>query len=168
MSDMEYEEISHRLSIPAASIPGQVSRRRFLQGAVASAGVLSVLPSFFDGIAGAATPVGPNDGILLVIQMGGGNDGLNMVPPRNNSRYASLRGALAITDPLPISSSFGLHPSLPKLKARYDSGRVAIVQGVGQTGNDHSHFSSTATWMAGTATASRSSGWLGRWLDGVP
>lgn len=168
MSDLEYPEISELLSTPAAAIPGQVTRRRFLQGAVASAGALSLLPSSFDALAQAATPVGPNDGILIVIQLGGGNDGLNMVPPRASSRYQALRGALAITDPLPISSSFGLHPALRKLKARYDSGRVAIVQGVGQTGDDHSHFSSTATWMAGTATSSRSTGWLGRWLDGVP
>lgn len=168
MSDLEFEEIQQLLSRPASSIPGQVTRRRFLQGAVASAGALSILPSIWDPLAAAATPIGPSDGILVVIQMGGGNDGLNMVPPRNSSRYQALRGPIAITDPLPISTSFGLHPSLPKLKARYDSGRVAIVQGVGQTGDDHSHFSSTATWMAGTATASRSTGWLGRWLDGVP
>jgi uncharacterized protein (DUF1501 family) len=168
VSDLEYEDIQQLLSIPAASIPGQMGRRRFLQGAVASAGALSFLPSAFDGMAAAATPVGPNDGILVVIQMGGGNDGLNMVPPRNSSRYQQLRGSLAITNPLPLTSALGLHPSLPKLKARYDAGKVAIVQGVGQTGNDRSHFSSTATWMAGTATSARTSGWLGRWLDGVP
>lgn len=167
MSDLEHEDIQELLSVPAASIPGQVTRRRFLQGAAASAGALAVLPSLFDGLAAAATPVGPTDGILVVIQLGGGNDGLNMVPPRGDARYQALRGAIAITDPLPISGGFGLHPELVKLKARYDAGKVAIVQGVGQTGDDHSHFSSTATWMAGTAGASRSSGWLGRWLDGV-
>lgn len=168
MSDLEYEDIQQLLSRPAAQIPGQVNRRRFLQGAVASAGALSFLPSMFDGLASAATPVGPNDGILVVIQMGGGNDGLNMVPPRNDGTYRTLRGSLAITNPLPLTSSHGFHPSLAKLKARYDAGKVAIVQGVGQTGDDHSHFSSTATWMAGTATTARTSGWLGRWLDGVP
>lgn len=168
MSDLEYEDIQQLLSIPAASIPGQVTRRRFLQGAVASAGALSFLPSTFDGLAAAATPVGPNDGILIVIQMGGGNDGLNMVPPRNDGTYRTLRGSIAITSPLPLTSTHGFHPSLAKLKGRYDAGKVAVVQGVGQTGDDHSHFSSTATWMAGTATSSRTSGWLGRWLDGVP
>lgn len=168
MTDLEHEQIQHLLSVPAASIPGQVSRRRFLQGAAASAGALSLLPSVFDPFAALASPIGPNDGILLVLQLGGGNDGLNMVPPRNSSRYSSLRGSLAVTSPLPLTSSYGFHPSLPKLKARYDAGKVAIVQGVGQTGDDHSHFSSTATWMAGTATSNRSSGWLGRYLDGVP
>lgn len=168
MPDLEYRDIQELLSVPAASIAGQVSRRRFLQGAAASAGALSVLPSVFDPLAAMATPVASGDGILVVLQLGGGNDGLNTVVPRTDSRYRTLRGALAITDPLPLTTAFGLHPSLPKLKARYDAGQVAIVQGVGQTGSDHSHFSSTATWMAGTAGTERSSGWLGRWLDGVP
>jgi hypothetical protein len=146
-----------------------VSRRLFLQGALASAGALTVLPSWFDPIAAGATPVGPNDGVLVVIQLGGGNDGLTMVPPRGDGRYRSLRGPLAVADPLALfgTTRFGLHPSMPKLRARYDAGKVAIVQGVGQTGDDHSHFSSTATWMAGTATSARTSGWLGRWLDGI-
>lgn len=168
MPDLEYEDIQALLSTPADHVPGQVSRRLFLGGALASAGSLALLPSFFDPLAAAATPVGPDEGILVVLQLGGGNDGLNTLVPRGSSRYQSLRGALAITNPLPITSGFGLHPSLPKLKARYDAGKVAVVQGVGQTGDDHSHFSSTATWMAGTAGTTRTSGWLGRWLDGVP
>ncbi len=168
MSDLEHEAIQELLSIPAASIPGQVTRRSFLLGAAASAGALSLLPTVFDPLAALASPIGPNDGILLVIQMGGGNDGLNMVPPRSSSRYQALRGTLAVTNPLALTSSYGFHPTLAKLKGRYDSGKVAVIQGVGQTGDDHSHFSSTATWMAGTATSSRSSGWLGRWLDGIP
>ena len=168
MSELEYEDIQALLSRPAESVPGQVSRRLFLQGALASAGSLWLLPSVFDGIAAAATPVGPNDGILVVIQLGGGNDGLNFVPPRNDATYRALRGDLAITDALPLNSAYGFHPALTKLKARYDQGKVAVIQSVGQTGDDHSHFSSTATWMAGTATSSRASGWLGRWLDGVP
>lgn len=168
MSDLEYDEIQRLLSVPAASVPGQVTRRRFLQGALASAGAVSLLPSVFDPLAAAATPVGPDEGILVVIQLGGGNDGLTMVPPRDDDRYRALRGSLAVTSPLALSTRFGLHPSMPKLKARYDAGKVAVVQGIGQTGDDHSHFSSTATWMAGTAGSSRSTGWLGRWLDDVP
>ena len=168
MSDLEHEDIQELLSIPAASIPGQVTRRNFLLGAAASAGALSLLPSVFDPLAALASPIGPSDGILLVIQLGGGNDGLTMVPPRNNSRYTALRGTLAVTNPLALTSTYGFHPTLAKLRSRYDAGKVAVIQGVGQTGDDHSHFSSTATWMAGTATSTRSSGWLGRWLDGVP
>ena len=121
------------------------------------------------GWAAAATPVGPNDGILIVLQFGGGNDGLNTVVPRGDGTYLARRGNLAIRNPLPLTSTVGLHPSLVKLKARYDAGKVAIVQGVGQgTVTDLSHFSSTASWMAGTAGPNRTSGWVGRWLDDVP
>ncbi|CAN5555430.1 DUF1501 domain-containing protein [soil metagenome] len=169
MPDLEAHEIQHLLSRPAVADPGQVSRRAFLGGALATAGALSVLPPWFDELAAAATPVGANEGILIVLQFGGGNDGLNTVVPIGDSTYLARRGGLAIRNPLPISSTFGLHPALPKLKARFDAGKVAIVQGVGQaTVSDLSHFSSTASWMAGTAGNSRTSGWLGRWLDGVP
>lgn len=167
MTDLETDDIQRLLSVPSERFPGQVSRRIFLQGAAASAGALAVLPSWLDGVAAAATPVGADEGILIVIQLGGGNDGMNMVPPRSDPRYGQLRGSLAIANPLPLTSSFGLHPALPKLKARFDAGKVAIVQGVGQTNDDRSHFSSTANWMAGTATSSRATGWLGRWLDGI-
>lgn len=168
MPDLEFPEIQQLLSVPADSIPGQVSRRRFLWGAMASAGAMSVLPSIFDPQAAAAGPAGPTDSILVVLQLGGGNDGLNTVVPRADSRYQALRGPLAVTAPLMIDAKTGLHPALPKLKARYDAGNVAVVQGVGQPGDDHSHFSSTATWMLGTAGDDHSTGWLGRWLDGVP
>lgn len=150
------------LSIPGASILGNMNRRRFLQGSLVTAGAVAFLP--------ACKPKGSlDDGILIVLHFGGGNDGYNTLVPRNESGYNAARGNLAITDPLPITSAFGLHPALPKLKARYDAGKVAMVQGVGQsTVNDLSHFSSIASWMAGTAGTSRSTGWLGRWLDGVP
>lgn len=168
MSDLEYEDIHQLVTQPAASIPGQVTRRLFLQGALATGGALALLPSAFDSLAAAATPVGADEGILVVIHMGGGNDGLNFVPPRDDGTYRDLRGSIAIAEPLALSSAFGFHPALGRLRTRYEAGQVAIVQGVGQTGDDRSHFSSTATWMAGTASGSRSTGWLGRWLDGVP
>jgi len=168
MTDLELDQIHRLLSVPADRTPGNVSRRRFLQGALA-AGTLATSPGWFDHLAAAASPVGPTEGILVVIHLGGGCDGLNTVVPIGNSAYRSLRGSVAITNPLPLSTTFGLHPALTGLKARYDAGKVAVVQGVGQsTLTDLSHFSSTASWMAGTAGSSRSSGWLGRWLDGVP
>lgn len=168
MRDPEASEIRQMLSTPTRWLPGQVSRRRFLQGTLA-AGTIAGAPSWFDPLAAAATPVGATEGILVVIHLGGGNDGLNTVVPIGNSTYRSLRGGLAITDPLPLTSTFGLHPALTGLRTRFQAGKVAIVRGVGQsTVDDLSHFSSTASWMAGTAGTSRSTGWLGRWLDGVP
>jgi uncharacterized protein (DUF1501 family) len=168
MTDLELDQIHHLLSVPADRAPGNVSRRHFLQGALA-AGTLASSPVWFDRLAAAATPVGATDGILVLLHLGGGVDGLNTVVPIGDATYRARRGSLAITAPLPLTSTFGLHPALATLKARYDAGKVAIVQGVGQsTLTDLSHFSSTASWMAGSAGPSRTSGWVGRWLDGVP
>lgn len=167
MTDLELDQIHHLLSVPADRDAGNVTRRRFLQGALA-AGTIASAPGWFDRLALAATPVGATEGILVILHLGGGNDGLNTVVPIGDSAYRSLRGSLAITNPLPLSTTFGLHPALPGLKARFDAGKVAVIHGVGQSGaNDLSHFSSTASWMAGTASSSRSTGWVGRWLDGV-
>ncbi|HEX2578508.1 MAG TPA: DUF1501 domain-containing protein [Aquihabitans sp.] len=163
MDDFDPRRIRDALSISGDRIAGNMTRRRFLQGSLAAAATAAVLP--------ACKPVvGRHDqGILVVLHLGGGNDGYNTVVPIGNGPYRDRRGSLAITNPLPLDASFGLHPALPKLRDRFKAGKVAVVQGVGQaTVSDLSHFSSTASWMAGTAGTSRSSGWLGRWLDGVP
>ena len=92
MSELDTTHVRRLLAQPADSVPGQVTRRLFLQGALATGGSLALLPSAFDSLAAAATPVGPDEGILVVIHMGGGNDGLNFVPPRNDGTYRDLRG----------------------------------------------------------------------------
>ena len=155
--------IREALSVPGDAFRGNISRRRFLQGAIVTAGVVAVLP--------ACIPSGGSldQGILIVLHFGGGNDGYNTVVPLADAAYQAKRGTLAVTNPIPVSPNFGFHPSLPKLAARHGAGKVAVVHGVGQsTVSDLSHFSSTASWMAGTAGPGRSNGWLGRWLDGVP
>ena len=102
MSELDTTHVRRLLAQPADSVPGQVTRRLFLQGALATGGSLALLPSAFDSLAAAATPVGPDEGILVVIHMGGGNDGLNFVPPRNDGTYRDLRGSIAITNPLAL------------------------------------------------------------------
>lgn len=170
--DLEYEEIQEILSVPADAIPGQVARRRFLQGALAVGAGTALLPAWADHLAAAATPIGAHDGVLVVLQLGGGNDGMSLVVPTSahadHGRYRTARGNLAVTGPLAIGGNLGLNPALPKLKARFDAGHVAVVRGVGLPATDLSHFTSTATWMAGTTGSARTTGWLGRWLDGVP
>jgi uncharacterized protein (DUF1501 family) len=162
-----------RLSRPA-TLPGGLDRRRFLQlmgagaGAAAAASpLLSALEAF------AAPPVGANQGILVLIMMEGGNDGLNTLVPTGESRYYQLRPGLAIpaATALPIATGVGLHPSLAKLKTRFDQGDVAVVQGVGYANPDLSHFSSMGIWMngwAGGAQPGGPTGWIGRFLDGLP
>jgi uncharacterized protein (DUF1501 family) len=104
--------------------------------------------------------------------MTGGNDGLNTLCPVGESAYFSLRGSLAFQPDqvLPVGTGFGLNPSLPKLKARFDQGKVAVVRGVGYNPPDLSHFTSMAIWMNGWGGAAQAvaTGWLGRYLDGLP
>jgi uncharacterized protein (DUF1501 family) len=145
------------------------SRRRFLQGSLVTAGVVAVSPYLSMLNAFAAPPVANTEGILLTILLSGGNDGLNMVAPVGDPAYAALRPTLHIAHGHPLGDTLALHPALIKLKARFDQGKVAIVRGVGYQPSDLSHFSSTDTWMHGWGgRATPTTGWLGRYLDGLP
>ena len=158
--------------------PGALDRRRFLQlvglgvGAGALAGPASSLLDLqlpgLDPSAWAAGPAGPNDGVLIVIGMFGGNDGLNTVVPINDQQYYGQHRNLAIRpeNTLPIDAATGLHPELTVFKRFWDAGQLAIVEGIGYPSPDLSHFNSMAYWMAGSPTGIPTSGWLGRWLDG--
>lgn len=173
MNAEEFDDLAlDRLSRPA-SLPGGLSRRRFLQLAGAGAGVASMGPLLSNLSAFAAPPVGASDGILVLIMMEGGNDGLNTVVPTGESRYYQLRPGLAIpaASALPLAAGVGLHPALAKLKTRFDQGDVAVVQGVGYPNPDLSHFTSMGIWMngwGGGAQPGGPTGWIGRYLDGLP
>lgn len=146
-----------------------LTRRRLLQGSAATAGAFALLPTWFADLAAAATPIGPSDGVLVIVNMGGGNDSLNMVVPAGDGAYHSTRGGLAIgaDKVLPIGGGIGLHPNLKKLHARFGAGGVAVLQGIGDRNPDLSHFSATARWMGGVESDVPDSGWLGRWLDAM-
>ena len=150
----------------------ELSRRSLMKWAAAGAGAATFGPLIGRLQAFAAPPVGPRDGILVLIQMSGGNDGLNTLCPIGDGRYYDLRGDLAIQphDALSVGSGLGLHPSLTHLKHLYDLGQVAIVRGVGYTPPDLSHFTSMGTWMQGWAGAPQSltTGWAGRLVDNFP
>jgi len=158
--------------------PFVLDRRRFLQlvgmglgaGLMAGSGgsLLDRVLLGHDPSAWAAGPIGPNDGVLVVIGMFGGNDGLNTVVPFDDPLYYQQHGGLAIpgAQTLPIASGLGLNPALTELKRWWDQGQLAVVQGVGYPNADFSHFNSMAYWMAGQVGGIPSTGWLGRWLDG--
>jgi uncharacterized protein (DUF1501 family) len=154
-----------------------VSRRDFLRRvglgtvAVASSGYL--LSTWeWSGPAGAAGlrpgEVGStNPGrTLVVVELAGGNDGLNTVVPHADPAYHPLRPTLGVTQPIDLDGQIGLHPNLPKLAARYQAGQVAIVEGVGYTPPNLSHFQSLAVWW-NAERSSDAGGWLGSYLDGT-
>ncbi|MDG1410457.1 MAG: S-layer homology domain-containing protein [Acidimicrobiales bacterium] len=159
---------------------GGLARRRFLQGALAMGGVAgltafpsvfpNVAPGLFGGVAGSAAPLGPGQNILVTVMLSGGNDHLNTLIPAENGAYQSARGGLAVSvdGSTSVGEGLHLHPNLAGLKSRFDAGQVAFIRGVGESTDDHSHFTSMATWMSGNQNQVQSTtGWLGRYQDGA-
>jgi uncharacterized protein (DUF1501 family) len=118
--------------------------------------------------AAAAESVQSKDTILVVVQLTGGNDGLNTVVPYNHDEYRKARRKLAIPEKnvLKISDTIGLHPSARGLSDLLEGGKLAIVQGVGYPTPNRSHFESMDIWHTCLRKGNpRSTGWLGRFLD---
>ena len=123
---------------------------------------------FFDYLAQTTYGCGK---ILVIIQMNGGNDGLNTILPID--KYASLANARASillpeTAILPLNgnANTGMHPAMQELKTLYDDGKMVIVQGVSYPNPNFSHFRATDIWFSGSASnVTLSSGWIGRALD---
>jgi uncharacterized protein (DUF1501 family) len=112
-------------------------------------------------------PGGGEDRVLVVVNLQGGNDGLNTVVPYATPAYYRYRPTLGVApnDVLRIDAAVGLNPALAPLKALYDRGLVAVVQGAGYPNPDHSHFRSTEIWQTAVPESYASTGWLGRYLD---
>lgn len=114
------------------------------------------------------TATGKDGTILVVLQLAGGNDGLNTVVPYADDAYHRVRPRLALANEeiLMIDHHVGLNPKLAGLKSLYDEGRLAIVQGVGYPNPNRSHFRSTEIWQtASDADRNETRGWLGRYFD---
>lgn len=145
-------------------------RRNFLLAAVSGLAVVAN-PEHLFARALAQTPLpglpGSEDRCLVLINLYGGNDGLNCVVPHGDDRYYQLRQGLAIDrgSVLAIDKNVGLNPGMRSLKALYDKGAVAIVQGVGYPNPDHSHFRSTEIWQTASPESNLHTGWLGRYFD---
>jgi uncharacterized protein (DUF1501 family) len=105
--------------------------------------------------------------ILIVLQLSGGNDGINTLIPFADPDYSQLRPALgfAADEVLHLTDSVGLNPNLGKLKALYEQGKVAIVQGVGYPNPNRSHFRSMDIWHSARPDTFEHSGWLGRYVS---
>jgi len=143
-----------------------IQRRNFLKtGSLATASLF--LPKFLKAIeAPGALP--PKGKILVVLQLSGGNDGLNTVVPVRNDIYYKERPRLGIKREaaMSLTSESGLHPALSRLKSLYDDGEMAILNSVGYPNPDRSHFRSMDIWhSASPANEYWQTGWLGRYLD---
>jgi uncharacterized protein (DUF1501 family) len=147
------------------------TRREFLTTGLKGAGLLAAstfVPAFVTRTA-AATGAGRDASILVVVQLSGGNDGLNTVVPFSNDLYGSARPTLRLQgdQTLKLNDRLGLHPALAAFRGEYDAGRLAIVQNVGYPNPNRSHFRSMEIWHTGADdTKPRAiEGWLGRYFD---
>jgi uncharacterized protein (DUF1501 family) len=144
-----------------------MKRTSFLLGAASGLAVVGRTGGLFARALAQPAAGANGDRVLVVVNFQGGNDGLNTVVPFGMPAYYAQRPSLAIpqNDVLRIDGTIGLNPGLKPLKAMYDAGSVAIVQGVGYPKPDFSHFRSTEIWQTAAPERFLSTGWLGRYLD---
>jgi uncharacterized protein (DUF1501 family) len=119
---------------------------------------------------GALTQVatGTDNPILVLIQLAGGNDGLNAVVPYTNDYYYKARPTIGIpaNQILSLNDTLGLNPALTGFKSLYDAGHLSIVNGVGYPNPNRSHFRATEIWQtASDSDKYLTDGWLGRYFD---
>ena len=147
-----------------------MKRTSFLLGALSGITVVANTQHVF-ARALADTPLpglpGGDDRMLVLINLQGGNDGLNCVVPHGLADYYRLRPTLGIprNDVLHLNDQIGFNPAMRSLKTMYDGGNLAVVQGVGYPDPDHSHFRSTEIWQTAAPGKYERTGWLGRYLD---
>jgi uncharacterized protein (DUF1501 family) len=148
------------------------SRRSFFSRTLSSSTLValySTVPDFLARSAHAAKPA-PDERVLVVIELNGGNDGINTVVPYRDEGYERHRSAtrLATSDLIKIDDQVGLHPSMPDAARLLNDGKLAIVQGVGYPNPNRSHFESMRIWHTARPDAADAagSGWIGRVLDG--
>jgi len=160
------------------SSPELKTRREFLRTGLLGGSLCWTLPTFLSRTMqslhaqadGALVQgiTGKDGNILVVLQLAGGNDGLNTVIPVGNDEYIKARPKIGIRDKnaLLLDSKTGLHPALAGLSAAYQDGHLAVVQAVGYPNPNRSHFRSTEIWATATdENQASTTGWIGRYFD---
>ncbi len=156
-------------------LPDPFTRRAFLTKGLVLASAASSLPGFLENSALAmaqatdalrSRPGVPDERILVVVQLSGGNDGLNTVIPYSDRAYHNARPGIRVgeREALALNEQVGLHPRLTGLKQLHDDGMLSIVQGVGYPNPNRSHFVSMDIWHTADPSAT-GPGWLGRYVD---
>ena len=156
----------------------RLSRRAMIRDGmlVVSAGM--VMPAIFSrGVAsaksltldGARSSFAASDHTLIVVQLAGGNDGLNTVVPYTDPTYRKMRPTIGIAENqvLQLDGRLGLHPNLMPFKSLWDQGHLAIVEGVGYPNQSLSHFQAMDIWQTLDLNGTGTEGWLGKLVSGL-
>ena len=138
-----------------------MKRRNFLVNISGSTLLALLAPSF------KANSANKNQKTLVIIELAGGNDGLNTFIPYKDPNYLQLRPTLGIKEGIPVTSTVALHPSLKDLKPILESDRLAVVQNVSYPNPNLSHFRSKDIWQSAHPEGSTDTGWIARYLESV-
>jgi uncharacterized protein (DUF1501 family) len=152
------------------------TRREFLKASLTSGSLVAcglTVPEFLNRTAAAAPTAGKRgakDTILVVVQLTGGNDGLNTVIPFKDPQYAKLRPTLRqpTAQIHKLTDSLGLHPNMGSLAGLLQEQALCVVQGVGYPNPTQSHFRSMDIWQAASTARELTDGWLGKALVRMP
>jgi uncharacterized protein (DUF1501 family) len=150
------------------------TRRSFLARGLRDSSLIALAPTLPGFLARTAYAAGPaKDGrILVVVQLDGGNDGINTVVPFKDEGYARYRKTLRLSEKrlIKVNAEIGLHPAMRGAGKLLESGRLAIVPGVGYPNPNRSHFRSREIWQSARLDERDHNGlgWVGRGLDGGP
>ena len=151
------------------------NRRDFLKTTLGASSLLAVggvVPEFLADTARAADKgekKDKKDTVLVVVELAGGNDGLNTVAPYGDDLYQKARPTIAFAkkEVLKIDDYHGLHPRMGEMKRLYDEKRLAVIQGVGYPNPDRSHFESMDIWQLADPKRAHVSGWMARAIPGM-
>jgi len=154
------------------------TRREFLRRTVLGSSLAWTVPAFlantFTALQAEAadsavqTATGKDANILVVLQMAGGNDGINTVVPYANDFYHKARPRIGLKagEVLKLNDAIGLHGAMKGFKSLYDAGQLSVIQGVGYPNPNRSHFRSTEIWQtASDSNLVEKHGWIGRYFD---
>jgi uncharacterized protein (DUF1501 family) len=147
---------------------GRTSRREFLGRAATGSALMTFAATAHNVLCQAAAASPQDERILVVVEMAGGNDGLNSIVPHSDAAYRQAREKIGIkkADALAIDDRFGMHPSMRGLADLLEQGSFAVIQGVGYENPNRSHFESMDIWHSCQRTdGPRHDGWVGRYLE---
>jgi uncharacterized protein (DUF1501 family) len=142
-----------------------LTRRQFLMNTLRNSSLVAlgaVVPQFVARTARAAAP--GKDNILVVVELTGGNDGINTVIPYADDLYHKARPTLRQTKEqvIRLNDEVGLHSAMQGFRSLWDAGQLAVVQGVGYPNPDRSHFEAMDIWHSADPKRVTQTGWLGR------
>lgn len=138
-----------------------ISRRRFIANTALTVAGTHLVPGFIGG------NFQKSHRRLIVVQLSGGNDGLNTIVPYRNDIYYRSRPEIGIrpSNVIQVDSELGFHPSLAPLESEFKEGRMTVINGVGYPNPNRSHFRSMDIWHTAVPSHEIQTGWLGRYLD---